>query len=143
MIQHGIRITFKPGVSEEDREAALESLRNQGRVIASVTSFVVGRDFGGEYEYGAVFAIEDLDGYEEYMNHPAHLHTDRIGLPLVDNFASFDITDDPDPEVGERIAGIHRRRFAGMPDIAELVSGLGEYTGSGYSGSGATGRPAD
>ncbi|WP_216214535.1 Dabb family protein [Amycolatopsis aidingensis] len=134
MIYHGIRITLKPGVPEEDREAALESLRNQGRVIPSVTSFVVGPDFGGEYEYGAVFVIEDIAGYEEYMNHPAHLHTDRIGLPLVEKFVSFDITDDPDPEMGTRIAEIHRRRFEAIPDIAGLVAGLDEYTGSAAPG---------
>ncbi|MFL1379942.1 Dabb family protein [Nocardiopsis protaetiae] len=134
MIYHGIRFTVKQGVSEKDLEAAFESLRNQGRVIPSVTSFVVGPDFGGEYEYGAVFVIGDLAGYEEYMNHPAHLNTDRVGLPLLDRFASFDVTDDPDPEVGAKIAEIHRKRYSEIPDIAELVSDLGEYTGSAAPG---------
>ncbi|WP_158885131.1 Dabb family protein [Amycolatopsis anabasis] len=134
MIYHGNRFTLRPGISAEDREAALESLHNQGRVIPSVTSFVVGPDFGGEYEYGAVFVIKDLEGYEEYMNHPAHLDTDRIGLPLVDKFMSFDITDDPDPEIGAKIAEIHQRRYDTMPDIAALVSDLGEYTGSAAPG---------
>ncbi|GAB3508818.1 Dabb family protein [Amycolatopsis cihanbeyliensis] len=130
MIYHGNRFTLRPGISEADKETALESLRNQGRVIPSVTSFVVGPDFGGEYQYGAVFVLEDLAGYEEYMNHPAHLATDRIGLPLVEKFMSFDITDDPDPEVGARIAEIHQRRYEAMPDIAGLVADLDEYTGS-------------
>lgn len=134
MIQHGIRFTFKPGVTPEQREEALESLREQGRAIPSVTSFVVGRDYGGEYEWGATFAIGDLDGYWEYLIHPAHLHTDRIGLPLVDRFASFDITDDPSPDVGERIAALHQRRYDSLPDITELVSGLGEYVGSAAPG---------
>lgn len=84
--------------------------------------------------------LENLQAYEEYMNHPAHLEMDRIGLPLVDKFVSFDITDDPDPAVGEKIAEIHRRRFDGTPDIAELVSGLAEYTGSAVPGK--HGRPA-
>jgi hypothetical protein len=134
MIYHGIRFILKPGISEEDKEAAFESLRNQGRVIPSVTSFVVGPDFGGEYEYGAVFVIEDLEGYEEYMNHPAHLNIDRIGLPLVDKFMSFDITDDLDPEMRAKIAEIHQRLYDTMPDIADLVSDLGEYTGSAAPG---------
>ena len=119
MIYHGIRFTLKPGIAAEDKEAAFESLRNQGRVIPSVTSFVVGPDFGGEYEYGAIFVIEDLAGYEEYMNHPAHLNTDRIGLPLVDKFMSFDITDDPNqgprhgPKRGRCCGGVATHRAHG------------------------------
>lgn len=134
MIYHGIRFTIKPGVSDEDKEAAFESLRNQGRRIPSVDSFAVGRDFGGEYEYGAVFAIGDLEGYEEYMNHPAHLDTDRVGLPLIDRLMSFDVTDGLDRELGAKIAEIHRRRYEEQPDIAGLVSDLGEYIGSAAPG---------
>lgn len=62
--------------------------------------------------------IEDLEGYAEMMNHPAHLEVDRNGLPLVDRFASFDITDDPDPEIGTKIAKIHRRRHAAAATAA-------------------------
>lgn len=134
MIYHGIRFTVKAGVSDEQRENTLEGLRGQGRAVPSVTSFVVGPDFGGEYEYGAVFTIEDLDGYEEYMNHPVHLEMDRVGLPLVDKFMSFDITDDPDPDMGAKIAAIHQRRYDAKPDIAGLVSDLNEYTGSAAPG---------
>ncbi|MBO8193274.1 Dabb family protein [Streptomyces oryzae] len=134
MIHHGIRFTLKPGVTPEQRDEALESLRNQGRVIPSVTSFVVGRDHGGEYEWGATFAIEDLDGYWEYLIHPAHLSTDRTGLPLVDKFASFDITDDLDPDVGEKIAALHQRRYDRIPELASLVSDLREYIGSAAPG---------
>lgn len=135
MIYHGNRFTIKPGVTIQQLEEALESLREQGRAIPSVKSFVVGRDFGGEYEWGAVFAIDDLDGYWEYLIHPAHLRTDRIGLPLVDKFASFDVTDDPDPDMAAKIAELHQRRFDGDPELTALISGLGEYTGSGAPGS--------
>ncbi|CAM3582784.1 Dabb family protein [Kibdelosporangium persicum] len=134
MIYHGNRFTLKPGVTPEQLEEALESLRNQGRVIPSVKSFVVGPDHGGEYDYGAVFVIEDLAGYWEYLVHPAHLNTDRVGLPLVDKFASFDVTDDEDPQLGEKIAELHKRRYDSMPDISDLVAGLGEYTGSAAPG---------
>ncbi|WP_028927738.1 Dabb family protein [Pseudonocardia acaciae] len=135
MIYHGNRFTFKPEARPEQIERALDSLRNQGRVVPSVTSFTVGRDFGGEFEWGAMFVIENgLDGYWEYLTHPAHLNTDRVGLPLVDRFMSFDITDGTDPEVGAKIAELHQRRFDAMPDINDLVSGLGEYTGSAAPG---------
>ncbi|WP_435592804.1 Dabb family protein [Nocardia sp. bgisy118] len=134
MIYHGNRFTIKPSATPEQVEEALESLRNQGRVIPSVKSFVVGPDYGGEYHYGAVFAIEDLEGYWEYLVHPAHLNTDRVGLPLVDKFVSFDITDDEDPQLADKIAELHQRRYDTMPDISKLVSELGEYSGSAAPG---------
>lgn len=134
MIIHGNRFTIKDGVTPEQLEVALESLRNQGRVIPSVRSFVVGRDFGGEYEWGATFVIDDLDGYWEYLVHPAHMNTDRVGLPLVDKFASFDITDDEDPEVGAKIAALHQRRYENDATLTQLVSDLGEYSGSAAPG---------
>ncbi|MDR7275233.1 Dabb family protein [Catenuloplanes atrovinosus] len=130
MIYHGNRIKIKEGVTPEELEIALESLRNQGRVIPSVKSFVVGPDFGGEFDWGAVFVIEDLDGYWEYLTHPAHSNTDRVGLPLVEKFHSFDITDDPDPEIGAKIAELHRRRYANDAELTKLVADLPEYTGS-------------
>lgn len=134
MIYHGNRFTIKPDAAPEQVEEALASLRDQGRVIPSVRSFVVGPDHGGEFDYGAVFVLDDLDGYWEYLVHPAHLTTDRIGLPVVDTFVSFDITDDEDPGMADKIAELHRRRYDSMPDIAELVAGLGEYRGSAAPG---------
>lgn len=130
MIYHCIRFTAKPGVTEADRQAALESRREAARAIPAIKSHVVGPDFGGDYEYGSISVMEDLEGYAEMMNHPAHLEVDRKGLPLVDRFASFDITDGPDPEIGAKIADIHRRRYATVPEIAALVADLPEYTGS-------------
>ena len=141
MIYHCIRFTLKPDVSEEDKASGLARMGEHINAIPAIKSRVVGPDFGGEFDYGAVSVLEDLEAYEEYMNHPAHLEMDRIGLPLVDKFVSFDITDDPDPAVGDKIAEIHRRRFDGMPDIAELVSGLAEYTGSAAPGKHGT-RPS-
>ena len=129
MIYHHNRIRLKAGVSDEDRSRALESLRNQGREIDAVEHFVVGRDLGGEYEWGAVFAIEDLDGFWEYLMHPAHLNTDRIGLPLVEEFVSYDTTDDPDPEIGDKIAALHARRYAEVTDVRDLVAELPSYVG--------------
>jgi hypothetical protein len=134
MIYHGNRFTMKPGVTTEQLDEALESLRNQGRSIPAVKSFVVGRDFGGEYEWGAVFEIEDLDGYWEYLTHPSHMKTDRVGLPLVDKFMSFDISDDDDPELGAKITALHQRRYDNDAELTKLVSDLGEYTGSAAPG---------
>ncbi|GAA4208443.1 hypothetical protein GCM10022252_73520 [Streptosporangium oxazolinicum] len=134
MIYHGIRFSLRPGVTAEEVTAGLQAMRDACDAIPSITSFVVGRDFGGEYEYGAVSVIADLTGYEAMMNHPAHLEIDRAGLPLIDKFVSFDVSDDSDPELGTKIADIHRRRYTDNPDVADLVAGLGEYSGSAAPG---------
>jgi hypothetical protein len=34
---------------------------------------------------------------------------------------SFDITDDPDPEMGAKIAELHQRRYDGDPVLTGLV----------------------
>ncbi len=134
MIHHCVRFTFKPGTTPEQLGDALASLRRQGEVIPSVQSFLVGRDHGGIYEWGATFQITDLEGYWEYLIHPAHRRTDEIGLPLVDQFVSFDITDDLDPETGKKIAALHQRRYDTDPGITELVSNINQYEGSAAPG---------
>lgn len=134
MIYHCIRFTVRAGVTEEEREAALAQMREHINAISVLEARIVGLDVGGEFEYGAVSVLADLAGYEEYMNHPAHLAMDRVGLPLVDTFVSYDIVDDPDPEVERKIADIHRRRFETVPDVAELVTGIDEYSGSAAPG---------
>ncbi len=133
MIVHVTRFKIKPGVSPDQIEEALESMRNQGRIPA-VKSFTVGRDYGGEYEWASTYVIGDLDGYWQYLIHPSHLRTDRIGLPLVDKAVSFDITDDPDPEMGAKIAALHQRRYDQNPELTQLVSDLAEYSGSAAPG---------
>ncbi|MYW90908.1 Dabb family protein [Amycolatopsis rubida] len=134
MIYHSIRFTLKPEVTAGEKTATAAKMRELFDRIPAVKARVVGPDFGGKYELGAVLVIEDIEGYAEYMNHPAHLELDRVGLPLVERFMSSDITDDPDPEIGAKIAEVHRSRFANVPDIAELISGLAEYTGSAAPG---------
>lgn len=131
MIYHQIRFSVKPDVPREELEASLERLRTLGRELDVVESWVVGRDFGGEFDYGALYALPDIEAYRTYMYAPLHLETDAAGLPLVNNFVSQDLTDDPDPAIGDKIAEVHRDRFADHPEILELVANLGSYTGSG------------
>ncbi|MFE3176123.1 Dabb family protein [Amycolatopsis sp. NPDC059090] len=134
MIYHSIRFTLKPGVTAEKKAELVATMRELFDAIPAVKARVVGPDFGGKYEIGAVLVIEDIAGYSDYMNHPAHLELDRIGLPFVEEFVSSDITDDPDPEIGAQIAEVHRIRFENVPDIADLIAGLAEYTGSAAPG---------
>src|SRR5262245_58129514 len=72
MIFHINRITWKADLSEEQRQAGLELARQAGAANPAVKSYVVGPELGGEFEYGVVYVVEDLDGYWAYLTHPAH-----------------------------------------------------------------------
>lgn len=133
MIAHIVRFTLRPDATKDQVDLALESLRKQGREIKAVQLFLVGRDFGGEFDYGAMYIVKDIEGYREYMMSPIHRKSDEIGLPLVEKFVSMDITDDEDPAIGDKIAEIHRNRFQNDPALVALVQNLSSYEGSGTS----------
>jgi Stress responsive A/B Barrel Domain len=104
MIFHINRATYKAGLSEEQRRAGVEMLRQSGAGNPAVKSYVVGPELGGEFEYGAVYVFEDLDGYWAYLNHPAHVREELWGIPHLEKFAAIDVSDSDDPELGEKIA---------------------------------------
>lgn len=131
MIYHQIRMSIRPDAPEEDVAHALELMRQLGRELDVVESWVVGRDVGGEFEYGALYVLRDLDAYRTYLHAPLHRRIDEVGLPLVDNMVSMDLTDDEDPDIGDQIAQLHAERFAGDPELSDLIGGLGSYEGSG------------
>ena len=131
MIYHCVRGSFRQEVPVAEREAAIERLRRYPQEIDVIQAWCVGRDIGGEFEFGAMYGLADIAAYETYMNAPWHLETDAAGLPLVSNFVAFDLTDDEDPAIGEKIAEVHRRRFEARPEILGLVEDLDSYTGSG------------
>lgn len=130
MIYHYNRVSFKPNISQAERDAALGSWHEQGRVIGSVEWFSIGQDVSDDFEYVAVFVVRDIAGYHEYMSNPTHRHTDEIGLPLIDKFVSYDLIDDPDPTVDDQIREVHAERFAGDAGLVDLIQGLGSYTGA-------------
>jgi hypothetical protein len=134
VIFHVNRLTFRPEVDARQRAEALDRLRLQGSEIDAVTSWVVGPDIGGDYEWGAVFAVEDLDGYWEYLIHPVHFASEKAGLPLIDRFVSFDITDDGDPEIGVRLAELHKRSYQENPELAQLVADVPSFAAGAVPG---------
>ncbi len=138
MIYHSIRISIKPDTPKDQVEAALELLRRMGREIEAVESWCVGRDFGGEFDYGAMFALKDIQAYKAYMLAPLHRQTDEVGLPIVDKMISQDLTDDEDPAIGDKIREIHRSRFENDPELLGLIKDVGSYQGSGVPDNDAT-----
>lgn len=130
MIFHTIRFQLKDGVRQEQVDPVLQQLHKMGTEIPTVQSYCVGRDVGGDFDYGATFVVNNIDDYKTYMHSPIHRKVDDLGLPLVADMVSFDITDDADPSIADQIKTIHKERFANDPELAKLVQGLKSYSGS-------------
>jgi hypothetical protein len=137
MIYHIVRMTFKQDIPRDEIEAGIERLRRYPREIEVIQVACTGPDIGGEFDWGGMYGVADIEAYETYMNAPWHLDTDAAGLPLVTNFVSFDLTDDEDPDIAEKIADVHRRRYENHPEVYQLVQNLDSYSGSGFDDDGA------
>ena len=128
MIFHINRMTWKADLSEEQRRAGLELMRQAGAANPAVKSYVVGPEFGGEFEFSAVYVVEDLDGYWAYLTHPAHVREELEGTPLIEKFAAIDVTDSDDPEIGEKIAALQTRNLQEHPDVAAVIAQAASFT---------------
>ena len=128
MIFHINRATYKAGLSKEQRRAGVEMLRQSGAANPAVKSHVVGPELGGEFEYSAVYVVDDLDGYWAYLNHPAHVREEMEGISLLEKFAAIDVSDSDDPELGEKIAALQARNYQEHPEIAALVAQAASFT---------------
>jgi hypothetical protein len=128
MIFHINRATYKAGLSEDQRRAGLEMSRQCGAANPAVKSYVVGPELGGEFEYSAVYVLEDLDGYWAYLTHPAHVREELEGTPLIEKFAATDVSDSDDPELGEKIAALQARNLQEHPDVAAVIAQAASFT---------------
>lgn len=142
MIFHINRATYKAGLSEEQRRAGVELLRQAGAANPAVKSYVVGPELGGDFEYSAVYVVEDLDGYWAYLTHPAHVRSELEGIPLLGKFAAIDVSDSDDPELGEKIAALQARNYQEHPEVAALVAQAASFTVPDARGSAASGAPS-
>jgi hypothetical protein len=137
MIFHINRLTYKADISEEQRRASVELLRQAGAANPAVKSYVVGPELGGEFEYSAVYVVEDLDGYWAYLTHPAHVRSELEGIPPLERFAAIDVSDSDDPDLGEKIAALQARNFQEHPEVAAVVAQAASFTLPDGSGSAA------
>src|SRR5215470_9787543 len=133
MIFHINLATYKVGVSEEQREAGLELMRQVG-ANPVVKSWVVGPELGGEFEYGAVYVVEDLDGYWAYLEFPAHVRLELWGIPHLEKFAAIDVTDSGDSEFGAKVAALQARHAQEHPEIAAEIAQAASFTVPGGAG---------
>ena len=133
MIFHINRATYKSDLSEEQRREGVEMLRQSGANPA-VKSYVVGPELGGEFEYGAVYVVEDLDGYWAYLEFPAHVREELWGIPHLEKFAAIDVCDSGDPEIGAKIAALQARHAQEHPEIAAEIAQAASFTVPGGAG---------
>ncbi|GAA5068503.1 Dabb family protein [Nocardia callitridis] len=129
MIYHTNRMSLKSNVTQEQLDEAMRRFREQG-AMPMVKSFFLGREHGTEFDWAAVFVLEDLDAYWEYLTHPSHAKSQEYGVPLMEKFEAFDISDDPDTELTSKIADLQRRNYEADPHLVTLMSGLASHTGS-------------
>lgn len=90
---------------------------------------------GDGFEASGIFVIEDLDGFWEYLTHPAHVGTEQASFHLVEKFEAYDITDSDDPEYGTKIAALQTRSYQENPALAALVEQVPSFTAVGDTGS--------
>lgn len=133
MIYHSIRLSMRPEAREDKVKAALAQWHKMAEEIPAIEFYCIGRDIGGEFEYGAMFALKDIEAFREFVMHPSGRETDLIGLPLVQNLISMDLTDDPDPEFASKVAEIHRVRFERDPEVLELINKIPAFSGGGLT----------
>jgi Stress responsive A/B Barrel Domain len=125
MIVHVWRARFKDGTSPEDLAAARSAL---SRLVATepVAFSTVGHDIVDEgYHLSYCAAFQDLAALERYLlQETAQREADFLILPLLARIESFDITDDPDSDLGAKIGAIFQQRLDGDPEFAQLLASV-------------------
>jgi len=82
-------------MTPEQFAEALEILHEQGRTIPVMKFSFIGREYGGAFDWNAFFVLEALNAC----------------------FEAYDVTDDPDPEFGTKVAELQRRHFETDPEL--------------------------
>jgi len=50
------------------------------------------------------------------------------GTPLIEKFASVDVSDSNDPDLAEKIAALQARNFQEHPDVAAVIAQAASFT---------------
>ncbi|WP_033440485.1 Dabb family protein [Saccharothrix sp. NRRL B-16314] len=126
MIVNILRFSFKEGTTEEQQAAVLAAMRRTASV-ESVSFGTVGRDIGDPaegYTHAYVAGIADLDALERYLHDPVHVEGDFEIIPHVASLAPVRLTDDTDPDLGEKVLALHLAKAAKYPEWGKLIASL-------------------
>jgi hypothetical protein len=87
MIRHVVLCKFRPSVSEEQRQNAVDTLRALGQSIPEVREWSMGRQAlpsSTAYDLALVSGFENVEALETYRNHPNHIRTKNLLTEIAD-----------------------------------------------------------
>ncbi|MGX2994406.1 Dabb family protein [Streptomyces sp. JNUCC 64] len=126
MIVHILRFSFRDGTTPAEREEVLAAMRRTA-AVESTAFGAVGRDIGDPAEgftHAYCVGIADLAALERYLHDPVHLRGDDVIIPRLARLASVRLSDDPDPELADRIAALHLAKRARYPEWARALDAI-------------------
>lgn len=89
MFVHAVTLRFKPDAAVADLAALQAGLAELRGRIPSIRRYEFGADAGigaGNGDFAIVAAFDDVDGYAEYRDHPAHKHLiTNLLAPVLDS----------------------------------------------------------
>lgn len=128
MIVNILRFTFKDETTDEEKAEVLAAMRRTATVDSASFS-TVGQDFGDPtdgYTHAYCVGIKDLAALERYLHDPVHLDGDFRIIPHLARLSAVRLSDDMDPELGQRVMAMHLRKVAQYPDWAQLLDSIPE-----------------
>jgi hypothetical protein len=100
MIVHVVLFRPRPGVTDLNKQAMLNALRDASEGIPSVRRFHIGMrvKHGPQYEqamtedypYAAIIEFDDLVGLQAYLKHPNHQRLGELFYELLDAGLAYD-----------------------------------------------------
>lgn len=83
MLRHAAVFRWIEGTTPEQVEELAAALRALPAQVPAIRSYEVGSDLGlgeGRWDFAVVASFDDADGYQDYIDHPAHqaIATDLI-----------------------------------------------------------------
>lgn len=126
MIVNFLRFSFRDGTTEEVKADVLAAMRRTASV-ESVTFGTVGRDIGDPadgYTHAFLAVVDDLAALERYFYDPVHLEGDPHILPHFARLTAHRLSDDPDPEIGDKILALYLEKIATYPEWGRLLDAI-------------------
>ncbi|MBF6175920.1 Dabb family protein [Nocardia blacklockiae] len=130
MIVNVLRFRFKDSADAATRAAVLAAMRRTASV-ESVSFGTVGQDLGDPAEgftHAYCVGVADLEALERYLYDPVHLAGDFEILPHLERLVPARLSDDPDPELGARIADMVARKVRTYPEWGRLLEAIPDTT---------------
>ncbi|WP_433713747.1 Dabb family protein [Nocardia sp. CA-084685] len=129
MIVHMLRFGFREETTDAQKAEVL-ALMKRTASVESVSFATVGQNLGDVSEgftHAYCVGIEDLDAMERYMHDPVHLAGDPQIVPHFQKIAiGPDISDEPDPELRDKIMALHNAKLAKYPEWARQMETIPE-----------------